>query len=236
MSEQIDSQLNEPVRNSKNIWAIVIPVIVTALVAGGGVYIWQKSVLKNTEQNLQEQITSLQSQVDQFQQKETANQPIVNQYIEKVVKIPEFMYSNINNFPISKEEFNVLQRFTPAQLESDSKGCGTNKSQSYFQNLLSHFSPNDKGVIYKFNYFGPTQGRGFWQVTVIPNKIGYTDVDSFSSDFGTCYAGGLGYTKLVSENYLLFVSSCGTGVEDSSGLPHGCNVVQELIEHTIKLK
>jgi len=68
MDNQNNSQFNEPVQSSNNIWKIIISVIITALVIGGGVYAWQRFNLKSAEQNLQQQIENLQSQLNQFQQ------------------------------------------------------------------------------------------------------------------------------------------------------------------------
>lgn len=68
MNEENSLQSNEPVQSSKNIWVIVISVIITALIIGGGVYAWQRFNLKSTEQDLQQQIENLQSQLNQFQQ------------------------------------------------------------------------------------------------------------------------------------------------------------------------
>jgi len=78
--EQPNEQLIESVQSSKNIWIIVVSIIVTALVVGGGVYAWQKSSLKNTEQNLEQQISALQNQISQLQQMQVEqNLPSVNQ-------------------------------------------------------------------------------------------------------------------------------------------------------------
>jgi len=60
-------QLNEPVQSSKNIWLTIITIIVTAIVVGGGVYAWQKSNLRTTEQSLQQQITDMQNQIANLQ-------------------------------------------------------------------------------------------------------------------------------------------------------------------------
>lgn len=74
--EQPNEQPIESVQSSKNIWITVVAVIVTALIVGGGVYAWQRSNLKNTEQSLEQQISVLQNQIDQLQQTQPAqNQP-----------------------------------------------------------------------------------------------------------------------------------------------------------------
>ncbi|MDD5031549.1 MAG: hypothetical protein PHR36_00710 [Patescibacteria group bacterium] len=71
MNEQNIPQREEPIQSSNNLWKIIVPVVITALVVGGGVYAWQRSNLKDTEQNLQQQIANLQSQLNQFQQGQT---------------------------------------------------------------------------------------------------------------------------------------------------------------------
>ena len=66
--EQSNKQSNEPIRNTKSIWIAIISIII--LIVGGGIYARQQSNSKATEQNLQKQISALQSQINQFQQKE----------------------------------------------------------------------------------------------------------------------------------------------------------------------
>lgn len=241
MEQQNDPQFNGSVQNSKNTWVTIIAVVVTALIVGGGVYVWQKSNLKSTEQSLQQQITYLQSQIERLQQiqkKESQTNTTQQKPTDRIPTWPsyEFTFTNKNNFPISREEFDVLQHFTVADLENKSQECGTNKSQAYFSNLLSKFASGDKGYTYEISYTGQTQGTGIWEITIIPNKLGYKNINGFKNDFDLCYAGGSEYPKLISENYLLFVSSCGTGFDDGSGLPHGCDAVRESIEPTIVLK
>lgn len=68
MEEQTNSQPARRDKNFKSIWAIVISVTVIALLVGGGVYLWQQSNLKLTEEKLQQQITQLQDQINQLQQ------------------------------------------------------------------------------------------------------------------------------------------------------------------------
>jgi len=68
MNEQNIPQSNEPVQSSqKYIWVTIIAIIVTAMIVGGGIYVWQKANLNSTQQTLQQQISVLQNQVDQLQ-------------------------------------------------------------------------------------------------------------------------------------------------------------------------
>jgi len=72
--EEQNEQTIKPVQSPKNIWTIIISIIVTAFIVGGGVYTWQKSHIKNTEQELQQQIYILQDQIIQYQQQINSNQ------------------------------------------------------------------------------------------------------------------------------------------------------------------
>ncbi|MDF1498264.1 MAG: hypothetical protein P1P85_02830 [Patescibacteria group bacterium] len=139
-------------------------------------------------------------------------------------------------FSVSKSEFKILNKFNAIELKSKSEDCGTNKSKQYFEELLSYYSENSSGIEYQFKYHGQTQDSGVWIVTAIPNKIGYIDLKEFKNDFDLCEAGSSRYPYLISEKYLFFVSSCGTGYDDGSGFPHGCDIVQKIVEPTIRIK
>ena len=66
MEEQTTSQPIKQFQSSKIIWVTVICAVVTALIAGGGIYLWQNSKLKTSEQKSQEQIILLQNQLAQI--------------------------------------------------------------------------------------------------------------------------------------------------------------------------
>ncbi|MEA2065156.1 MAG: hypothetical protein U9O66_02570 [Patescibacteria group bacterium] len=84
MKEQNNLQPTEPTQNSKNIWVIIIFVIfITALIIGGSVYAWQKSVLKATEQSFQEQINTLQKQLENS----NLGQPVSDNSLDQVPKL-----------------------------------------------------------------------------------------------------------------------------------------------------
>lgn len=55
----------EQFQKPKNYLTIIIVILITALIVGGVVYAWQQSELKSTEANLQQQIASLQNQINQ---------------------------------------------------------------------------------------------------------------------------------------------------------------------------
>jgi hypothetical protein len=148
-----------------------------------------------------------------------------------------FSYAkNDRLFSVTKKEFNVLDEFNISKLVKNSLKCGTDNSEAYFIKILSGYSPDEKGTEYDFTYKGETQDSGVWTVTVIPNKIGYGNLLDFENDFRLCEAGGDRYPALVSKKNLLFVSACSAGSDDSTGRPHGCDIIMKTISPTIKLK
>jgi len=139
-------------------------------------------------------------------------------------------------FTVSKKVIKILDKFTASGLMNQSQECGTNRTEQYFNSLLAKFTNTDRGIEYNFQYRGQTQDSGVWTVTIIPNRPGYNNATNFKADFDICAAGGDLYPESVSQNYLLFVSACGTGYDDGSGRPHGCDVVREFVEPTLKLQ
>lgn len=72
MNEQNFPQPDELIQSSKKTWVLIISsVIITALIVGGAVYFWQNSKIKSTEQNLRQEITALQNQIDELKQNQT---------------------------------------------------------------------------------------------------------------------------------------------------------------------
>ena len=134
---------------------------------------------------------------------------------------------NDNLFSAGRSKFRVLDKFGVFPLFEESKNCQTYKSWYYFEDLLRNFSDNDCGVEYNFDYL--------WKVTVIPNKIGYKDLESFKEDFDICGVGGDLYPYLISDNYLLFVSSCKVESYDDYNLLEHCENIRNNIEPTLSI-
>lgn len=148
---------------------------------------------------------------------------------------PVAFTKNDQLFTVSTKEFSVADQFSAASLAAQSQECGTNLPQKHFENLMALYA-NDKGKEYVFQYNRKTQEPNVWTVRVIPNKPGYAILGDFQKDFSICAAGGDHYPSLLSSQYLLFISSCGTGFDDSSGLPHGCDLVRKFVEPTLKIE
>lgn len=82
MSEQNFPQSNQPIQGSKTIWIIIIVIIATILIVGGGVYAWQKANLERTEQALQQQINLLEDQIKLTQERKNYDSDIVSSLTE----------------------------------------------------------------------------------------------------------------------------------------------------------
>lgn len=124
--------------------------------------------------------------------------------------------------------------YTADQLASMAKECGNEQTAGYFNNLISKFS-NAAKTVYNFKYAGTSQKPDTFVVTLLPNNVGYSSLEQFKKDFNQCYAGGDAYPTMLNKDWLLFVNSCGTGFDDGSGKPIGCQKVRDVVEPTLKL-
>lgn len=68
MDEQKILQSNDSILKTKNIWITISTVVITGLLVGCSVYVWQRSELVSTEIKLKQQITDLQNQINQISQ------------------------------------------------------------------------------------------------------------------------------------------------------------------------
>ena len=196
-----------------NVWAIALAIIITAVVVGGGVYWWQQSKV------VQKEVTTVTTDTTTTANKEEPKEPLT------------YSTSGVSA-SVSKETKSF--GYTADQLVSMAEECGNNQTSSYFSNLVSKFSGTTK-TVYKFKYTGASQESDTFVVTLLPNKAGYSSLDEFKKDFDQCYAGGDAYPTKLNNDWLLFVNSCGTGFDDGSGKPIGCQEVRDAVEPTLKL-
>jgi hypothetical protein len=117
-------------------------------------------------------------------------------------------------------------------LESMQDAC-TKHEPGYFNKVADKFDGAIE-MIYEFKYQGDSQD-GDYTVTILQNKPGYRTLDQFKNDFDYCAAGGDAYPEMLNGDWLVFVNACGTGVDDGSGRPHGCEEMQKIIETSLKL-
>lgn len=204
------------------IYVIIITIII--VIIGGGIYLWQTN--KSGENS--NQLSVINTEVEEGQEQGEGQGQ--EQGEEQEILSYEVVDSLIE---VAKEE--APFDFTASQLQAAAQECGVNNNGlDYFNQLVSKFAGTSK-IVYSFKYKGDSQDDGVFKVTIVPNKAGYTSIDQFKQDFDICSAGGEAYPKLVNKDWLLFVSSCGSGFDDGSGLTHGCDEVETIVEPSLKL-
>lgn len=124
--------------------------------------------------------------------------------------------------------------YSVEQLKLMADECGTEHKTGYFEELVTKFSGSTK-IVYSFKYKGASQSPDTFIVTLIPNKAGYTSIDQFKKDFDMCSVAGDAYPVKLNGDWLLLVSSCGSGYGDDSGKPIGCDEVKKIIEPSLRL-
>ncbi len=199
-------------QEKSNMGAVAIAIIITAIVVGGGAYLWQK----NQTAQPTEQVTKLAVTTPT---KEEPTEPL--------------SYS-INGVSASVSKNTVPFDYTADRLKSMAQECGSQHNADYFEQLIAKFSGTTI-TTYNFQYNGMSQDSRPFVVTLLPNKAGYTSLDQFKKDFDMCAAGGDVYPKKLNSNWLLFVNSCGSGYDDGSGRPHGCDEVEKVVSPTLEL-
>ncbi len=146
----------------------------------------------------------------------------------------EFYYSTNGrrNIEITKSATKLLDLFNSEKLAENALGCSGDQKKEYFDELLNKFSNNDILYTYSFKYKNIPDGE--WIINIAPNKLGYKNIEEFKKDFDLCEAGAKMYPSLVSEKYLLFISSCGSGVDSPES--RICDELQVILKDTIQLK
>lgn len=208
------------VPGKSNVGAIIITVIVTAALVGGGVYMWQRN---QAEQPAPAAINQ-----------EATNPPITTP--TKTEPTEPLSYSTTGVAATVAKKTAPFD-YTADQLRSMAEECGNGKvsqPSDYFKQLVEKFKGAEK-TIYNFKYTGASQATDTFTVTLLPNKAGYTSLDQFKKDFEICAAGGELYPSMMNANWLLFTNTCGSGASDGSGRPIGCEKVREIVEPTLAL-
>ena len=112
--------------------------------------------------------------------------------------------------------------------------CSGTKDQTYFENLVATFA-SANAMEYTFTYKGESQDSSEWTVTLLQNSGEYyKNLDDFKGDFNICSAGGDYYPTRMNSQWLMFESSCGSGFDDGSGKPKGCEELRKAIEPTLE--
>jgi len=140
----------------------------------------------------------------------------------------------MTDVPASVSKTTAPFSYTADQLKSMAAECNTQHETGYFDKLVAKFSGAAK-TVYTFKYQGDGQDAGIYTVTLLPNKANYASLDQFRKDFDICAAGGDTYPTMLNSSWILFVSACGTGFDDGSGRPHGCEEIRKIVEPSLKL-
>jgi len=124
--------------------------------------------------------------------------------------------------------------FSADSLLSNAEECGNKLGRKHFAELATKFQ-GLKQTVYNFNYSENT-AKNTYTVTLIPNAVNYKNLEEFKKDFDLCSAGEKMYPTNLSDKWLMFTSSCGSGFDDGSGMPNGCELAKEGVEKTLSIE
>jgi len=95
MDEQNNTQPNESVQNSKNVWIIVVSIITTAFIVGGLVYWWQN-------QQLQEYKTEIESIKAELQSKNARETSL----LEEIEQLKKQVQDDVSGDKYTNDNYN----------------------------------------------------------------------------------------------------------------------------------
>jgi len=214
-----------------NFKSIFVGIFFTVIIILSGLYFWSNNKAPQIIPENKNQTTV----VDLSTTTVATVTPIVQkeEIKEKPLEPEAFSYS-IAGLPVTVTKSTEVFGYTASKLESMAEDCQTAQETNYFSNLVAKFKNTNK-IVYSFKYQGDGQADDTFLVTILPNKAGYFSIDQFKMGFNLCEAGGLAYPEMLNKNWLLFVSSCGSGFEDGSDKVHGCEEIQKIVEPSLKL-
>ncbi len=132
-------------------------------------------------------------------------------------------------YEMTETEKPVVEVFDPRNLYANAQECGHGGSEEYFKDLMSGYG-EVPATIYDFRYDGRGQEPMNYTVTVVPNLLGFTSLVQLKENFDFCGAGGSMYPVAITEKLFMFKSSCGSGFDDGSGLPVGCQEIEQMLD------
>lgn len=151
---------------------------------------------------------------------------------QKDESIKPLNYSTIADLILVSKKITSFER-TAQELFSLAQECDKKQPIEYFEDLVAKFAKSEK-IIYRFESANANPTPHFI-VTLLPNKANYSSLAEFRNDFELCHAAGETYPKMLNQNWLLFVSSCGSGYDDKLGLSRACDEIKNIIEPSLKL-
>lgn len=183
------------------------------------------SISNNNQQSFEDQASDLQQQITNLTPGTTTQPSIVQDNI--------ISYS-LGNLQAKVDKIEKSFNLTATELTAQAKDCGSQHLIGYFDNLVKTFVGSSM-TVYTFTYQADSQNDKIYTITVLPNLTHYLTLADFKKDFDQCSAGGNAYPSQISKDWLLFVSSCGTGFDDGSDRPHGCQIIKDQIDSSTKL-
>lgn len=146
---------------------------------------------------------------------------------------PDAAMFSLGDLPVSVTKIELGFGYDAETLQEMAQECNKDKGYDYYSALAEKFK-DAKRFLYELTYTEPSQDGSVYRVTLIENAAHYDSFDDFKDDFDVCSAGGYAYPKHVTHDWLVFTSSCGSGFDDGSGFPHGCDLIKNQIESTLK--
>ncbi len=120
--------------------------------------------------------------------------------------------------------------WTPDDLLANAQECGDAKDLQYYSDLLAKFQNQ---TIQVYNFKPKDAPQEAYQVLLVPNAGGYTNIENFKKDFDMCAAGGI-YPDKVSSNWLVFQGACG-GIGEDNPPPVTCNDIQTAVSNSLTI-
>jgi hypothetical protein len=220
---------------TKNKAIILVVILIIAILAFAD-YLWQKD-LKNTADQKNQIIASSNTPLMPAPKSNTASTEIIT-VSTTTPKIQPLSFKTDAPKISAVRELDGVFNYQAAELKARADNCGTSYSESHFENLVAKFKQSPR-IFYTFKYRGANASNSdesVYSVTVLSNKAGYKTIEEFKKDFGLCGSGGVDNPFMLNENWLLFVSSCGSGFDDGSGRINSCEAARKIIEPSLKLK
>jgi len=204
---------NQPVlempktKRSHTIFAVIISVVVTAAIAGGGVYFWQNMELKtvqnnlataqnnftSTEQLLKQQITVLQTQLEEKSQAVTSSGEYValmDQLNETKFKLALLDFKRVSPYEVFADPQNKNKfYFVSNHVESSAVTVSSisvydfAKDQYFQENGIIHISEGSS-MLFDKRLDGQREFRG---VGIIDNKFVFVET-SIDDSPGPCFS------------------------------------------------
>lgn len=218
---------------SKAIFLVVILIIAVLAFAD---YLWQKD-LKNTADQKNEIITSSSTPSISIPKSNPASTEIITVSTTTPKSQPLSFKTDAPKISAVRELDGIFN-YQVTELKARADNCGTSYSESHFENLVAEFKQSPR-IFYTFKYRGANASNSdesVYSVTILPNKAGYKNIEEFKKDFELCGAGGVDNPFMLNKDWLLFVSSCGSGFDDGSGRINSCEEARKIIEPSLKLK